>query len=131
MTSTTPSRRSVRASSAQVHVERERRRSSGSSHASLTSSAATLGGKASRPPAARQILQPAQPLAHETLAPQAHALPIAPDGSGDRADRLPGRQQQGRPGTDDTAVRRGLRASQARQLVSLVVGQHDADRRLG
>jgi hypothetical protein len=112
----------VRANSAQVHVESERRFSSGSSHASLTSSAATLGGKASRPPAARLILEPSQPPAHEALAPQAHAFPVAPDGSGRRTDGLTCVQQQDRPGTDDAPVRRGLRSSQVRQLVALFIG---------
>ena len=128
MSSTTPSFRSDRASSSQVHVERDRRALSGNSHASFTRCAATLGGKTSRPPAARKVDQSSQSLVLEAFRPLPNDPPLTSHLTRDGGNRPACCQQQDGLCTYDTPVWRGEGARNSLQLLALVVGQLDADR---
>src|SRR5579883_2545180 len=121
------SRLSARASSAQVHKDRDRPVSSGSSQASLIRWAATWGGKAGWPATPRSIEQALEPLIKEAPGPLAHDAPLAADHPSDGGEGVVLGQQKDGLGANDVAVRRGQRARGLLQNQGFFEGQLDAE----
>src|SRR5579883_933592 len=121
------SRLSARASSAQVHKDRDRPVSSGSSQASLIRWAATWGGKAGWPATPRSIEQALEPLIKEAPGPLAHDAPLAADHPSDGGEGVVLGQQEDGLGANDVAVRRGQRARGLLQNQGFFEGQLDAE----
>ena len=125
--STMPSRSNVRAISPQVHSERDRRASSGSSQASLVAYVATSGGKARRSTAAWRVDQAGDAPALEAFRPFSHAVPRQVQVRGDASDVHVVSQRQDDAGTLDIANWCRLASADPLELASLVGGKTDLD----